>query len=153
MPTPGSGDVLIWNLFYQKIVHPLVWGEPGDQARIDKALGEDIPAALDYLEQQAPADGFLFGDIGLADISIATFFRNGSYAGFEHRSRSLAADRRAGSAARSRHQCFVDLLPLRGRPAQRGHQGTPASAAGCGGPLTRANSSASASRGAGMMRL
>ena len=26
-------------------------------------------------------DGFLFGDIGLADISIATFFRNGFYAG------------------------------------------------------------------------
>ena len=22
------GDLLIWGLFYQKIVHPLVWGEP-----------------------------------------------------------------------------------------------------------------------------
>ena len=74
------GDVLIWNLFYQKVVHPLVWSEPGDQVRIDKALGEDIPGALDYLEQQAPTNDFLFGDIGLADISIATFFRNGAYA-------------------------------------------------------------------------
>jgi glutathione S-transferase len=77
------GDLFIWSLFYQKIVHPLVWGEPGDQARIDKAVGEEIPASLDFLEPQLPSDGFLFGDIGAADISIATFFRNGAYAGFE----------------------------------------------------------------------
>jgi glutathione S-transferase len=77
------GDLFIWALFYQKIVHPLVWGEPGDQARIDKAVVEDIPAALDYLEGELPAEGFLCGDIGLADISIASFFQNGAYAGFE----------------------------------------------------------------------
>src|SRR5690348_9982393 len=76
------GDVFIWALFYQKIVHPLVWGEPGDQSRIDQALNEDIPAALDYLESQLPAEGFLFGDIGLADIAVASFFQNASYAEF-----------------------------------------------------------------------
>jgi len=77
------GDLFIWAYFYQKIVHPLVWGEPGDQQRIAKAEREDIPAALDYLEGELPADGWLFGDIGIADISIATFFRNAFYAGFE----------------------------------------------------------------------
>lgn len=76
------GDVFIWNLFYQKIVHPIVWGEPGDQARIEKNLDEDMPRVLDYLEGQLPQDGFLFGEIGLADIAIASFFRNGAYAGF-----------------------------------------------------------------------
>lgn len=76
------GDVFIWGLFYQKIVHPLVWGQPGDATRIEKSLSEDIPAALDYLEGELPADGFLFGDIGLADIAIASFFQNGFYAGF-----------------------------------------------------------------------
>src|SRR5205085_10904873 len=30
-----------------------------------------------------PPSGFLFGDIGLADIALASFFRNGAYAGFE----------------------------------------------------------------------
>lgn len=77
------GDAFIWGLFYQKIVHPLVWGEAGDEQRIEKALNEDIPAALDYLERELPSDGFLFGDIGVADIAIASFFRNGAYAGFE----------------------------------------------------------------------
>jgi len=76
------GDVFIWNLFYQKVVHPLVWGEPGDQTRIDKALNEDIPAALDYLEGELPSEGFLFGRIGLADVAIASFFQNGFYAEF-----------------------------------------------------------------------
>ena len=77
------GDVFIWGLFYQKVVHPIVWGEPGDQARIEKSLNEDVPAALDYLEQELPAAGFLFGDIGAADIALASFFRNGAYAGFQ----------------------------------------------------------------------
>jgi len=77
------GDVFIWGFFYQKIVHPLVWGEPGDAARIARCEKEEIHAALDYLELELPADGFLFGEIGAADIAIASFFRNGAYAGFE----------------------------------------------------------------------
>jgi glutathione S-transferase len=77
------GDVFIWGLFYQRVVHPAVWGEPGDDARVAKTLADDMPCALDYLEAELPASGFLFGEIGIADVSIATFFRNGTYAGFE----------------------------------------------------------------------
>ena len=105
------GDLFIWNLFYQKVVHPLVWGEPGDKGRIEKALSEDIPAALDYLESELPTDGFLFGEIGVADISIASFFRNGSYAGF-----SVDAARWPHTAAfverTLAHPCVAKLLPL-----------------------------------------
>lgn len=103
------GDVFIWGFFYQKIVHPMVWGEPGDQARIEKSLNEDIPAALDYLEQELPANGFLFGDIALADIAIASFFINARYAGFEvdeaRWPRTAAFAQRAVG-----HSCFADLL-------------------------------------------
>ncbi|RJF85657.1 glutathione S-transferase family protein [Sphingomonas cavernae] len=76
------GDIFIWGLFYQRVVHPAVWKEPGDDARVEKTLAEDVPSVLDYLEGQLPADAFLFGDIGLADIAIASFFRNAAYAGF-----------------------------------------------------------------------
>ena len=48
------GDLFIWGLFYQKIVHPIVWGEPGDAERMERTLKLEIPAALDYLEQLAP---------------------------------------------------------------------------------------------------
>lgn len=77
------GDVFIWGLFYPKFVHPIVWKEPGDQVRIDNSLSTEIPAALDYLESELPESGYLFGSIGLADIAIATFFRNAAYAGYE----------------------------------------------------------------------
>ena len=76
------GDVFIWGLFYQKIVHPMVWGEPGDAQRVERTISEDAPRALNYLEQQLPASGFLFGEIGLADIAVASFFRNADYAGY-----------------------------------------------------------------------
>lgn len=76
------GDVFIWGLFYPKMVHPRVWGEEGDPGRIERTLSTEIPRALDYLEGELPDSGFLFGEIGLADIAIASFFRNASYAAF-----------------------------------------------------------------------
>lgn len=103
------GDIFIWGLFYQKIVHPIVWGEPGDQDRIEKSLSEDIPAALDYLEKELPRDGFIFGEIGVADISIATFFLNGAYAGFDTDPQRWP--RTASFVKRTlAHPCFGDLL-------------------------------------------
>lgn len=105
------GDLFIWALFYQKVVRPAVWGEPTDEARVAKAEQEDIPATLDYLEREVPADGFLFGDIGVADISLATFFRNGAYAGFE-----VDAARWPNTAAFVErvlgHRCIASLLPF-----------------------------------------
>src|SRR6476659_6940464 len=55
---PRLGDVFIWVFYYQKVVGPLVWGAPRDEQRIAKSLGEDSPAALDYLEEELPGDGF-----------------------------------------------------------------------------------------------
>ena len=76
------GDVFIWGLFYPKVVSPRVWGDPVDEARIEKSLTVEIPAALDYLEGELPESGYCFGEFGLADIAVATFFRNAEYAGF-----------------------------------------------------------------------
>jgi glutathione S-transferase len=76
------GDIFIWALFYQRVVRPAVWGEPADEDRIAKAVNEDAPRALDYLEAELPAGGYMFGEIGLADIAVASFFRNAEYAGY-----------------------------------------------------------------------
>jgi glutathione S-transferase len=77
------GEVFIWRLFTQVVINPFVWGVPTDHEILDRTLQEDIPHVLDYLEAQIPADGFLFGELGTADIAIATFFRNARYARFE----------------------------------------------------------------------
>jgi glutathione S-transferase len=76
------GDVFIWRLFNQVAIRPAVFGEKGDAERIAKTLAEDVPAVLDYLESIVPADGFLFGTLGIADVSIAAFFRNAKFARF-----------------------------------------------------------------------
>jgi glutathione S-transferase len=76
------GDVLIWHYYSQLVVRGFVWGEPPDEELVRKAREEEIPGILDYLESRLPGDGFLFGPVSIADISIASFFRNASYAGY-----------------------------------------------------------------------
>jgi glutathione S-transferase len=77
------GDVFIWRLFYQVAVRPSVWGEKGDRELVDKTLREEVPTVLDYLEGEAPTDGFRFGTLGIADIAPACFFRNAAFARFQ----------------------------------------------------------------------
>ena len=77
------GDVFIWRLFNQVAIRPAVWGEKGDRTLVDKTLKEDAPAVLDYLEADAPAEGFRFGTLGLADIAPACFFRNAGFVRFQ----------------------------------------------------------------------
>ncbi len=145
------GDLFIWGLFYQRIVRPLVWGEPSDEQRIAKTLNEDAPAALDYLEGVLPETGWIFGDFGLADIAIASFFRNAAYADFEP-----AADRwpRVVSFVRRAlaHDAFAATLPfediqrsvdIKGRRQALLDAGAPLTAETLGTPVPRK----------GMMRL
>ncbi len=70
------GDVFIWRLYNQLVIRRFVWNQPVDQALVDRTLADDLPEVLGYLERCAPGDGFLFGALSIADVSIASFFRN-----------------------------------------------------------------------------
>jgi glutathione S-transferase len=72
-------DGLIWRLFYQLAIRRHIFGETTDDTVVQQAREVEIPAALDYLENQMPDDGFLFGSLSIADISIASFFRTASF--------------------------------------------------------------------------
>jgi len=76
------GEVFIWRLFNQVAIRPAIWGEPADRQIVEQTLASDVPQILDYLEAELPAEGFLFGALGIADISIASFFRNAGFARF-----------------------------------------------------------------------
>ena len=69
------GDAIAGKLFFQLGVKPHIFGEKTDPTPVQQAREVDIPAALEYLESQLPADGFVFGELSIADISIASFFR------------------------------------------------------------------------------
>ena len=146
------GDVFIWGLFYPKFVHPIVWGEPGDPARIEKTLDEDLPREFDYLESQLPDEGWLFGDdIGLADIAIATFFRNGAHIGVEPDPQRWP--RVAGFVDRAlAHPCFASLLPFEQVQLGTSPAGRRQALLAAGAPLT-AETMASREPRRGVMRL
>lgn len=76
------GEVLIWGLYNQVAIRRAVWGEAADSDLLKKIYEQDIPHLLNYLEQQVPQQGWLFDAFGIADIAIATFFRNAQFARF-----------------------------------------------------------------------
>ena len=146
------GDVFIWGLFYPKFVHPIVWGEPGDAARVEKTLAEDVPRELDYLEGQLPAGGWLFGgDIGLADIAVASFFRNAFHIGFEVD--SARWPRTAAFVDRAlAHPCLANLLPFEQAQLGTNPAGRRQALLAVGAPLT-AETLATREPRRGVMRL
>jgi glutathione S-transferase len=108
------GEVFIWRLFNQVVINPHVWGEKTDAEVLNHTLREEIPAVLDYLETELPAAGFLFDTLSIADVSIASFFRNAAFARF-------AVDgtrwpRTAAFVERTlRHESFARLRPFEDR--------------------------------------
>ncbi len=130
------GDVFIWGLFYQKVVRPIIWGEPGDEARVARTLAEDLPREMDYLEGQLPSKGYLFGDrITLGDIAIATFFRNGAYVGFEPDGAKWP--RVKGFVDRALAEpCFAEFLPFEQAQLSTNPQGRRKALLEAGAPLT-----------------
>lgn len=88
------GEVFIWHLYNQRVIRKYVWDLPPDDNVLQRALSEEIPNVMDYLESMLPLHGYLFGELSLADISIATFFRNAIFANY-----SIDAERWPISAA------------------------------------------------------
>jgi glutathione S-transferase len=69
------GDAIAGKLFYQLGIKPHLFGEKTNDAMVQQARDIDLPAALDYLETHLPTDDFIFGELSIADIGIASFFR------------------------------------------------------------------------------
>lgn len=74
------GDVFIWKCFGGVVIAPAIFGAPRDLDAFRKTLDTEVVEIMDYLESVAPAEGFLSGPFGLADISVAVMFRNMAYA-------------------------------------------------------------------------
>jgi glutathione S-transferase len=70
------GDVFIWRIFYEAVINPFIWQKPRDKEKIARIVAEELPEVMGHLEKLAPADGFLFGAVSIADISVAVSFRN-----------------------------------------------------------------------------
>ncbi|WAS90846.1 glutathione S-transferase family protein [Nannocystis punicea] len=73
-------EVFLWRIFAQLVVRPAVFGQAPDTALIERTMRDEVPQVFDYLEGQAPADGFFCGELSIADIAVASFLRNAALA-------------------------------------------------------------------------
>jgi len=70
------GDVFVWGLFGGAVIRPGVFRQPRDEAALARLLAEELPTVMEVLESVAPADGFLAGKPGVADLAVAAPFAN-----------------------------------------------------------------------------
>ncbi len=88
------GRNILFPLFFQRRVRPVVLKEPTDEAIVNKAINEDMPKVLDYLESEVPAEGYLCGALSVGDIAVGSLIRNAFWADW-----TLDASRWPGVAA------------------------------------------------------
>jgi len=69
-------------IFFQRFMRPMVLKQESDEVLVEKIIDKQLPPLLDYLESQVPSEGFLFGALGVADISLVSSFINASYANY-----------------------------------------------------------------------
>lgn len=58
-------------VFFNLVVSQLLFNKPGDMAIVDKAIGEELPPLLDYLERTIDGPFLVGPSISLADIAVA----------------------------------------------------------------------------------
>lgn len=67
-------------IFFHRFMRPRVTKQPVDEAAVNALINDKLPPLLDYLEGQVPADGFIFADLTVADLALASPFVNAGYA-------------------------------------------------------------------------
>ena len=69
-------------IFFKKVVAPIFFNQPANDAEIKKAADEDLPPLFDYLESQLGGAFIVGRQLSIGDIGIATQFVNLRLAGF-----------------------------------------------------------------------
>ena len=74
---------LATGIFFQRFMRPFAFKQEPDEELVSKIIDKQIPPMLDYLENELPAEGFIFGTFGMADLAIVSPFVNAEYAGYK----------------------------------------------------------------------
>jgi glutathione S-transferase len=71
---------VLGGVFFQRVIRPAFFKQEPDEAAVAKALSEQIPPALDWIESQV-ASGVLGGALSIADIAVGAQVANFRLAG------------------------------------------------------------------------
>lgn len=70
-------------IFMERMTKPFMTNEPADENVVQHSINNLLPPLFDYVESQLPASGFIFAEMGVADIAVATALINATYTDFE----------------------------------------------------------------------
>jgi len=70
-------------IFFQRFMVPNVFKRPVDEEAVDAIINKSLPPLLDYVEGEVPAEDFIFGDLTVADLALASPFVNAGYAQYQ----------------------------------------------------------------------
>jgi len=71
----GAYPKLFGTIFFERVLAPMLFNRPTDQAIVDKAIAEDLPTIYGYLDSEIGSQRFLVGEqFTIADASVASFF-------------------------------------------------------------------------------
>jgi len=78
----GLAPIMGAKFFFQRVVGPMFFNQPADEAVVSKALNEELPPMFDYLDGEVANDTALVGNrFSIADIGVGTQFVNFRHAG------------------------------------------------------------------------
>ena len=69
-------------IFFQKIVNPRFFNKEPDMAVVEKAVAEELPPILAYLESQISGDYLAGNQLTVGDIGVCSMFVNLFHAGY-----------------------------------------------------------------------
>jgi glutathione S-transferase len=71
----GAYPKLFGTIFFERVLAPMLLNRPTDQAIVDKAIAEDLPAIYGYLDGEIGPRNVLVGErFTIADATVASFF-------------------------------------------------------------------------------
>lgn len=70
-------------IFFQKVVGPAFFNRPTDEEMVNKAVTEELPPLLDYLEGQLSGEYLAGKAFSIGDIGVASQFVNLRHAGYD----------------------------------------------------------------------
>ena len=79
----GAVAEMAAGIFFQRFMRPFAFKQEPDEELVSNIIEKRLPPMLDYLDGQVPAEGWVFGEFTMADLSIVSPFINAGYAGFE----------------------------------------------------------------------
>jgi glutathione S-transferase len=76
-------ELCVGGIYFERFAKKLLGFGETDEDKVTLTIEKLLPPQQDYLERILPAEGFLLGDFGMADICVASPFLSAAHVGYK----------------------------------------------------------------------